>query len=438
MIRNAMSELDSWKESKFRKPLIIRGARQVGKTWLMKEFGRINFNEVAYINFENNERMVRLFQDDYDIDRILLGLRIETGLNISENTLIIFDEIQEVPMALTALKYFFENAPEYFILAAGSALGVALHEGFSFPVGKVDFLDLHPLTFQEFLAATGNLQLVDLLNSKEYKLISTFSTKLTELLRQYYFVGGMPEAVLIFSDTGDLNQVRNAHRRLLVAYELDFSKHVPNMALPRVRQAWNSIPSQLARENKKFMYGLIKEGARAREYEIALIWLLDMGLVHKVYRISKPDMPLSAYRDQNAFKLFMLDVGLLCTLSNLDARSLLEGNLIFEEFKGALTEQYVFQEISATSIQDLYYWSADKGIAEIDFVCQIGDRITPVEVKASENLRSKSLKSYIERFQPGKSVRTSMVDFKDEGWLINIPLYAIGVLPLLSIKPDNG
>ena len=429
MIRNAMSELMQWKESKLRKPLIIRGARQVGKTWLMKEFGRINFNEVAYINFENNERMVRLFQNDYDIARIILGLQIETGMHISKNTLIIFDEVQEVPMALTALKYFFENAPEYFILAAGSALGVALHEGFSFPVGKVDFLDLYPLTFQEFLGATGNHHLLDIIKSRELKLMETFSTKLMELLKQYYFVGGMPEAVLAYSDAGDLDQVRSVHHRLLVAYELDFSKHVPNMVLPRLRQAWKSIPAQLAKENKKFIYGLVKEGARAREYEMALEWLLDMGLAHKVYRITKPGIPLSAYQDQNAFKLYMLDVGLLSTFSNLDARSLLEGNLIFEEFKGALTEQYVFQEITASQDQDLFYWSADKGIAEVDFVCQNNNRIIPIEVKAGQNLRSKSLKSYYERFLPQKSVRTSMADFREEGWLINIPLYAIGMLP---------
>jgi predicted AAA+ superfamily ATPase len=429
MIRNAMSELMQWKESKFRKPLIIRGARQVGKTWLMKEFGRINFNEVAYINFENNERMVRLFQNDYDIARIILGLQIETGMHISKNTLIIFDEVQEVPLALTALKYFFENAPEFFILAAGSALGVALHEGFSFPDGKVDFLDLYPLTFQEFLGATGNHHFLDIIKSRELKLMGTFSTKLMELLKQYYFVGGMPEAVLAYSDGGDLDQVRSVHHRLLVAYELDFSKHVPNKVLPRLRQVWKSIPVQLAKENKKFIYGLVKEGARAREYEMALECLLDMGLAHKVYRITQPGIPLSAYQDQNAFKLYMLDVGLLSTISNLDARSLLEGNLIFEEFKGALTEQYVFQEITTGHLKDLFYWSADKGIAEVDFVCQNNNRIIPIEVKAGENLRSKSLKSYYERFQPEKSVRTSMADFREEGWLINIPLYAIGMLP---------
>ncbi len=429
MKRNAMSELTRWKESKLRKPLIIRGARQVGKTWLMKEFGRNKFSDVAYINFENNERMARLFQNDYDISRILLGLQIETGMKINKNTLLIFDEIQEVPMALTALKYFFENAPEYYILAAGSALGIALHEGFSFPVGKVDFLDLHPLSFREFLGGTGNDQLLEIIESRELELMGTFSTKLIELLKLYYFVGGMPEAVLVYSNTGDLKEVRSVHHRLLSAYELDFSKHVPSTLLPRLRQAWNSIPTQLAKENKKFIYGLVKEGARAREYEMALEWLLDMGLVYKVNRITKPGIPLSAYQDQNAFKLYMLDVGLLSAFSNLDAHSLLEDNLIFEEFKGALTEQYVFQEITTGPIQKLFYWSADKGIAEVDFVCQNNDRIIPIEVKAGENLRSKSLKSYFERYNPEKAVRTSIADFREEDWLINIPLYAIGVLP---------
>lgn len=428
MIRNAMSELIQWKGSKVRKPLIIRGARQVGKTWLMKEFGRTNFSDVAYINFENNDRMARLFQTDFDISRILLGLQIETGVQINKNTLLIFDEIQEVPMALTALKYFVEKSPEYFILAAGSTLGIALHEGSSFPVGKVDFMDLHPLSFLEFLGATGNHQLNEIIKSGELDLMGTFASKLMELLKLYFFVGGMPEAVLVYSDTGNLDQVRSVHHRLLLSYELDFSKHVPNVLLPRLRQTWRSIPTQLAKENKKFIYGLVKKGARAREYEIALEWLIDMGLVHKVNRITKPGIPLSAYQDQNAFKLYMLDVGLLSAFSNLDSRSLLEGNLVFEEFKGALTEQFVFQEITAGEIQELFYWSADKGIAEVDFICQIKDRIIPIEVKAAGNLRSKSLQSYNDRFHPEKSIRTSMADFRDQGWLCNIPLYAIGTL----------
>ena len=370
MERDAFEDLVRWKNSKFRKPLVIKGARQVGKTWLMKEFGRLNYSSVAYINFENNDRMMQLFQDDYDVDRIVFGLQIEANTQITSETLIIFDEIQEVPKALTSLKYFYENAPHYHLLAAGSALGVTLHEGYSFPVGKVDFLDLYPMTFLEFLHASDNGQLAELIKTNNFAMMNVFKDKLIDLLKKYYFIGGMPEAIFMFKETSDLNEVREVHQRLLYAYEQDFSKHVPSSILPRVRLAWNSIPAQLARENRKFIYGLVKEGARAREYEIAIQWLSDMDLVTKIFRISKPDIPLSAYQDTNSFKLFMNDVGLLSTFSNLDMKSLLEGNRIFEEFKGALTEQFVFQELRSKNNLKPYYWSADKGTAEIDFVIE--------------------------------------------------------------------
>ncbi len=425
MNRDAFYTLVKWKESKFRKPLIIKGARQVGKTWLMKKFGEEHYSTVAYINFENNNRMQQLFEQDFDIKRIIFGLQIEANTQINENTLIILDEIQEVPKALTALKYFFENAPQLHILAAGSALGVAIHEGISFPVGKVDFLDLFPMTFLEFLRATENEQLVELITSKDFSLISVFKEKLIDLLKHYYFIGGMPEAVLLYKETSDLNLVREAHRRLLYAYEQDFSKHVPVNLLPRLHMVWHSIPTQLSRENRKFIYGLVKEGARAREYEVALQWLFDMGLASKVTRITKPDIPVNAYLDPNSFKLFMNDVGLLSTLSNLDAKSLLEGNRIFEEFKGALTEQFVFQELRSMNNINPYYWSADRGLAEVDFIIEIAGEVIPIEVKSSTNLRGKSLKSYYERFQPIKAVRVSMADYRDEGWLLNIPLYAL-------------
>jgi len=425
MNRDAIQNLIKWKDSKFRKPLVIKGARQVGKTWLMKEFGRQNYSSVAYVNFENNDRMMRLFQDDYDVDRIIFGLQIETDIQINNETLIIFDEIQEVPKALTALKYFQENAPQYHVLSAGSALGVALHEGFSFPVGKVDFLELYPMTFLEFLQASNNVQLAELIKANNFDLMTVFKDRLIDSLKQYYFIGGMPEAIFVYKETRDLNEVREVHRRLLFAYEQDFSKHVPTTILPRVRLIWNSIPSQLARENRKFIYGLVKEGARAREFEVAFQWLLDMDLVVKVFRISKPDVPLSAYQDINTFKLFMNDVGLLSTFSNLDMKSLLEGNQIFEEFKGALTEQYVFQELRSLKNLIPYYWSADKGMAEIDFIIETSSNVVPFEVKASYNLKAKSLRSYYDRYQPEKSIRTSMANFRDEGWLVNIPLYAI-------------
>lgn len=438
MKRDAFENLVKWKNSKFRKPLVIKGARQVGKTWLMKEFGRQYYSSVAHINFENNDRMMKLFQDDFDVDRIVFGLQIEANTQINNETLIIFDEIQEVPKALTSLKYFYENAPQYHLLAAGSAIGVALHEGYSFPVGKVDFLDLYPMTFLEFLQASDNGQLAELIKSNNFAMMKVFKDKLIDSLKKYYFIGGMPEAIFMFKETSDLNEVREVHQRLLYAYEQDFSKHVPSSILSRVRLAWNSIPAQLAREKRKFIYGLVKEGARAREYEIALQWLLDMDLVTKIFRISKPDIPLSAYQDMNSFKLFMNDVGLLSTFSNLDMKSLLEGNRIFEEFKGALTEQFVFQELRSKKNLIPYYWSADKGIAEIDFVIEDSGVVIPIEVKATQNLRGKSLKSYYDRHQPEKSIRTSMADFRDEGWLVNIPLYALSQYREILYSPEGN
>lgn len=436
MNRDALEYLMKWKESKFRKPLIIKGARQVGKTWLMRKFGENYYSSVAYINFENNDRMKQLFDKDYDIDRLIFGLQIESNTQIDENTLVIFDEIQEVPKALTSLKYFKENAPQYHVLAAGSALGVGLHEGYSFPVGKVDFLNLYPMTFLEFLQASENNQLVDLIKSRDFDLMTVFKDKLIDLLKHYYFIGGMPEAVFVYQETYDLNQVRDVHRRLIDGYEQDFSKHVPNLLLPRVRMAWQSIPAQLSRENRKFVYGLVKEGARAREYEIALQWLFDMNVAAKVVRITKPDIPLNAYQDPNSFKIFVNDVGLLSTLSNLDMKRLLEGNQIFEEFKGALTEQFVFQEIRSLDNLTPHYWSADRSSAEVDFVIEYEGKIVPIEVKATNNLRGKSLKSYFDRYHPEKSIRTSLADFRDEGWLINIPLYALSQFLDITFAPD--
>jgi predicted AAA+ superfamily ATPase len=429
MIRYAMKNLTAWKERKNHKPLIIRGARQVGKTWIMKEFGRTHYEKVAYINCDNNERMVSLFQGDLDIRRLILALQIETGVTIeAHNTLIIFDEVQEVPRALTSLKYFHENAPEYSIVAAGSLLGVALHPGTSFPVGKVEFLDLYPLSFTEFLEAAGNKNLVDLLHTKDFSLITTFKNKFIDMLRQYYYVGGMPEAVAAFAQNNDFAAVREIQKRLLYAYEQDFSKHAPSEIVPRIRMVWNSISAQLAKENRKFIYGQLRQGARAKEFELAIHWLLDCGLIRKVCRITKPDMPLIAYQEYSTFKLFMVDVGLLAAMSGLDLKSLLEGNRVFKEFKGALTEQYVMQQLFTDSGITPFYWTADRSSAEIDFVFQHGNDIVPVEVKAEENLRAKSLKSYCQKYLPRYAVRTSMSDFRKEEWLINVPLYAIGTL----------
>lgn len=426
MYREKIKELEEWKNSKDRMPLIIRGARQVGKTWIMKEFGKNNYKKVAYVNFDGNNRMERLFESDFDIDRILQGLKIETKVDIdAEDTLIIFDEIQEVPKALTSLKYFCENARQFHIIAADSLLGVALHEGTSFPVGKVDFIDLYPLNFQEFLLAIGEENLVNMLNEKDWDLISVFKDKFISYLREYYFIGGMPAAVNKYIETKDYRQVRKVQLKLLQAYEEDFSKHAPSEIVPRLKMLWNSIPAQLAKENKKFIYGLIKEGARAKEYELALSWLIDCGLIYKIDRINKPNIPLIAYQDTSAFKLYILDVGILGAMTRIDEKILLEGNEIFTEFKGSFTEQFVLTELKSNKDIPIFYWSAERATAEIDFLIQLGIDVIPIEVKSSENLQAKSLKAFIEKYNTTKNIRTSMSNYREEEKLINIPLYTI-------------
>ncbi|MBM3709197.1 MAG: ATP-binding protein [Actinobacteria bacterium] len=429
MYRNEIKDLIEWKNSTIRKPLILRGARQVGKTWLCKEFGKTHFRKCAYINFEDNERMKDLFSMDYDIGRIITGLQVETGINIdSSDTLIVFDEVQEVPRALTSLKYFYENAPQYFIIAAGSLLGIALHPDTSFPVGKVSFLNLYPLSFVEFVSSVENESLLIPLKNLDTDLITNFKSKYIDLLRKYYFVGGMPEVVSTFIETKDYAIVRKIQETLLFSYEQDFSKHAPNEIVPRIRQLWHSISAQLAKENRKFVYGIVKKGARGKDFEVALQWLVDSGLIYKVNRISKPGIPLSAYKDSSAFKLFMVDIGLLSAISRLDFKTLLEGSRVFEEFKGALTEQYVLQQLISSKKISPFYWSSEKGSAEVDFVFQKEAEIFPLEVKASENLQSKSLKSYYQKYLPKYSLRVSMSDFRMERWLINIPLYSINIL----------
>lgn len=426
MYRIAIEKLYKWKNSKRRKPLIIEGARQVGKTWLMKEFGKQAYADTVYINFDSNSRMADLFSADLDTDRLIMGLELYAGRKINpENTLLIFDEIQEVPRALASLKYFYENAPQYHIVCAGSLLGIALHQGTSFPVGKVDFLKLYPLSFSEFLMATGNERFAELLKNQDYEMITSFKQTYIDALKHYYFVGGMPEAVQSFAESKDFNEVRAIQKRILAAYEQDFSKHAPNEIVPKIRMLWNSIPSQLARENKKFIYGLVREGGRAREYETAIMWLSDCGLVHKVSRVNAAGIPLKVYEDLKAFKLFIVDVGLLGCMTGLRQRTLLDGDDLFVEFKGALTEQYVCQQLKTIEDLGVYYYTNDRGSCEIDFVVDIGEQIVPIEVKAETNLRAKSLKTYRERFEPELSVRTSMADYKKEDWLLNLPLYAI-------------
>ena len=426
MYRIAIEKLYKWKSSTRRKPLIIEGARQVGKTWLMKEFGKQAYADTVYINFDSNSRMADLFSADLDTDRLIMGLELYAGRKINpENTLLVFDEVQEVPRALTSLKYFYENAPQYHIVCAGSLLGIALHQGTSFPVGKVDFLKLYPLSFSEFLMATGNERFAELLKNRDYEMITSFKQTFIDALKHYFFVGGMPEAVQSFAESKDFNEIRAIQKRILAAYEQDFSKHAPYEIVPKIRMLWNSIPSQLARENKKFIYGLVREGGRAREYETAIMWLSDCGLVHKVSRVNAAGIPLKAYEDLKAFKLFIVDVGLLGCMTGLRQRTLLDSDALFVEFKGALTEQYVCQQLKTIEDLGVYYYTNDRGSCEIDFVVDTGEQIVPIEVKAETNLRAKSLKTYRERFEPELSVRTSMADYKKEDWLLNLPLYAI-------------
>ena len=394
MYRYAMENLREWKNKKNRKPLIIEGARQVGKTWLMKEFGRQEYTNTVYINFDSNSRMAELFSADLDITRILRGIEIYTGKKInSEDTLIIFDEVQEVPKALSSLKYFYEDAPEYHVICAGSLLGIALHGGTSFPVGKVEFMKLFPMSFREFLTATGKEQYVELLEQKDHQMISSFKQIYIDALKEYYYVGGMPEAVLSYSQAHDLEDVRNIQNMILAAYEQDFSKHAPVSIVPKIRMVWNSIPSQLAKENRKFIYGLLRKGARAKDYETAIMWLIDCGLIHKVSRITTPNLPLKAYEDLKAFKLYLVDIGLLGALAGLKQSTLLDGNGMFVEFKGALTEQYVLQQLVTDPDIGIYYYTNDRGNCEIDFLIYDGDKVIPLEVKAELNLKAKSLKT---------------------------------------------
>ena len=426
MYRSAIEKLKKWKASKYRKPLIIEGARQVGKTWLMKEFGRQVYADTIYVNFDANSRMEELFRPDLDTERLIMGLELYAGHKIDpDNTLLIFDEVQEVPRALTSLKYFCENAPQYHIICAGSLLGIALHTGTSFPVGKVDFLKLYPLSFKEFLIATDKERFANLLDKGDFSMITVFKQTYIDALKQYYFVGGMPEAVVRFVEDKDLDEVREIQKRILNAYEQDFSKHAPNEVVPKIRMLWNSIPSQLSKENKKFIYGLMREGARAKDYEVAIMWLSDCGLIHKVSRVNAAGIPLKAYEDLKAFKLFLVDVGLLGCMTGIGKSALLEGNKLFVEFKGALTEQYVCQQLKTLKDLGIYYYTNDRGNCEVDFVVDTGENIIPLEVKAELNLKAKSLKTYREKFSPELSVRTAMTDYKEEAGLINLPLYAI-------------
>lgn len=425
MERSIYSSLKKWKESPTRKPLILQGARQVGKTYILKEFGAREYSEVVYINCDDNNDMQNMFVD-YDVDRIIRSLSAISGISIKPSTtLLILDEIQEVERGLASLKYFCEKAPEYHVAVAGSLLGITLHEGTSFPVGKVDMLYMYPMDFEEFLLAMGKEQLVELLRSNSWTALTPLRGMLTELLRQYYFVGGMPEAVKAYVERGDIWEVRSIHSKIIDAYRNDMSKHVPKQQVQRINMVWNSIPSQLARDNKKFIYGALRKGARANDFEIAIQWLVDSGLVHKVHRISKPVVPLKFYEDMASFKLFLLDCGLLGALSETPPEQILIGDNVFEEYKGAFTENYVLQQLKSLPRTFVYYYSNDNSTLEIDFVVQHEAHVIPIEVKAEENLRAKSLRQFVTDNSGLHGVRFSMSDYREQDWLTNVPLWAV-------------
>ncbi len=423
MERLAYKKLLGWKNNKNRKPLILNGARQVGKTWLLKDFGEKEYESVAYINCDETKDLKAVFSD-FNTDRLIRAFSAISGVNIKpENTLIILDEIQIIPIGLTSLKYFCENAPEYHIAVAGSLLGIGLHEGTGFPVGKVDQINLYPLNFKEFLLALKKDQIYNAIQTHKWEELSSLSSIFIDLLRQYYYVGGMPAVVQAYATNHDIFEVRNIQSQILSDYRLDFSKHVPKDILPKVNMVWDSIPAQLAKENKKFIYSKIRKGARAKEFENAIQWLVDAGLVYKVLRVSKVEKPLKFYEDFDSFKLFILDLGLLGAMTEVDAKDVLVNNNAFTEYKGSFTEQYVLQELQSLE-KRVYYHSKEHSELELDFVIQ-NYNVYPIEVKAEENLKSKSLRTIYSENNQLKPVRFSMADYKEQDWMVNVPLYLL-------------
>lgn len=435
MERIAYKELLAWKQSPHRKPLILRGARQVGKTYLLKDFGKREYSNVAYVNCDNNPFMQTLFLEDYNMERIIRSISAFTDINITpDDTLIIIDEIQEAPKGLGSLKYFCEDCSDYHVAVAGSLLGIALHRSESFPVGKVNFIDLHPMNFNEFLMAKGEDALCRVMMDKDWSVVSALNTKLKDLLRQYYFVGGMPEAVFEYVNSNNIQEVRRIQNEILTAYQQDISKHAPTSEVTKINLVWKSIPSQLAKENKKFVYGALRKGARAVDYETAIQWLIDCGVVYTVSNVTKVAYPLSIYEDLSAFKLFMLDCGLLGCKAGTAPAQMLVGDNIFEEFKGAFTESFVLQQLKSIAGVPVFYYANARSTIEIDFVIQRGSRIVPIEVKAEENLRAKSLRTLIVDNPALKGQRFSMSQYRDQDWMENIPLYA--VYSFVSEMPD--
>ena len=426
MERKAYGQLLAWKNNPHHKPLILNGARQVGKTWLLKHLGEKEYRNVAYVNCDRSPQMEMILKEGFDMSRIIRNISAMTNVDIRPHeTLIILDEIQSIPKGLSSLKYFCEDAPDYDVAVAGSLLGLQLHRGESFPVGKVDMLKLYPMTFGEFLLAKGEKVKKEALDNKEYETMSAVSPLYVELLRQYYFTGGMPAAVSAFIEGQPLHTVRQIQKDILNDYIRDFSKHAPGNEEPRINLVWNSIPSQLGKENRKFIYGMLKKGARAKEFELAIQWLVDCGLVYKIPRTSKVAMPVRFYEDFSAFKLYLLDVGLFGAMVNAPASEILIGSNIFSEYKGTFTELYVLQQMVTVRDLDIYYYSTDDSRTEIDFIVQHEGKVTPVEVKAEENLRAKSLRQVVTNNPSLHGLRFSMSDYRREDWLDNVPLYGV-------------
>ena len=429
MYRTKIKELIQWKLSSNRKPLIVQGARQVDKTWLIREFGQTNFAQTIYINFEKMNRLQDLFLIDLNPHRIIETLEAYFKTKITaEDTLIVFDEIQTATKGLTSLKYFCEDAPGYYVVASDSLLGMNLHQKESFPVGKVNFLYLFPMNFYEFLLALGETGMTEILDKKRWEMLPVFVDKFKEYLKYYLYIGGMPEVVNDFVGKRDWRNIQKIQNEILTTYENDFSKHAPYALVPRLNMVWQNIPAQLAKENKKFVYGIMKEGARAKDFELAIQWLIDSGILIKSYRVSAPQMPLIAYQDMSVFKLFFNDVGLLAAKSKLDLKTVVLGNDVFMEFKGALTEQFVIQQLRASEMDYIGYWTNDRNTAEVDFIIQHKGEIIPIEVKAEKNLKAKSFKLFCEKYKPAKAIRTSLAGYKQENWMTNLPLYAINAI----------
>lgn len=424
MQRIITEQLIEWKNNPDRKPLVIKGARQIGKTWILKEFGRLHYEHVAYFKCDNDPAAKNLFKD-YNISRIIKILEAVTKVPIIPGeTLIVLDEIQEIQGGLHSLKYFCEDAPEYHVAVAGSLLGLLLHPGESFPVGKVDILEMYPMTFHEFLLAVNEPALLNFLKTKDWDSVSVLHDKYTDLLRLYYFVGGMPEAVKAYIDGKTLKTIRKIQLAILDAYSLDISKHAEKREAIRIQQVFRSIPMQLTKENKKFIFGAVKKGARANDFEIAIQWLVDAGIAIKIHRIKSGLPPLKFYEDMDAFKLYLLDCGLFGAMVETDASQVITGDNIFREYKGAFTEEFVLEQIS-TIHRNIYYFSKENSQVEVDFVFQQNGAVVPLEVKAEENVKAKSLKLFHSEFSITRSLRTSMCKFREEDWITNIPLYGI-------------